>query len=1552
MGTGALTDTLRETLAVFDASGEPRTTPEVAECLDLGRRSTYARLERLVDHGRLETKKVGANARVWWRPPSEGVAGEADAPSVRSATSAEVSAAAHGSVAESIVADVIDDVGVGVFVLDEAFEVAWINRAVERYFGLDRERAVGSDKRRLVEEHVTSVVEDGEAFADRVLGTYDDNTYAERFECHVTAGDEREERWLEHRSKPIETGEFAGGRVELYYDVSERKRTEQARRRDAERFGSLVDAVEEYAIFTLDTEGYVRSWNPGVERIKGYDVSEILGEHFSVFYTDGERDAGVPAENLSAARAEGSVEDEGWRVRADGSRFWANVTITAIRDEAGELEGYAKVTRDMTERREHEEELRRERDFTRRLVETVPVGVLAVEPDGTIDTANRRAVDLLALERGADGTYALGDAVLTDAEGEALAQGERSFVQAIGTGESVRNRHLRLETSSGGTRWLSINVEPMTDEGGDVERLLLTIEDVSQLVEQAERLERQRDDLESELDEVLGRVTDAFYAVDDEWRFTHANEHAVELLGADNEGLVGKDIWETFGWAAESRLREEYERAMETQEPTSFEFFYPDPLDAWFEIHAYPGESGLSVYFRDITERKERQLELERYATIVDAVGEPVYEVDTAGRLVFVNEAFVEYSGYEESELLGRHVSVGMDEEAIGRVERRIAELLAEGGEGTIAVEYEVRTRAGDRIPVENRISLLTDEDGRIRGSAGMLWDISERKRAENALRESEERLRLALEAADLGAWELDLRTGESPVRSPRHDRIFGYEEPIEDWSVDRFLEHVHPDDREDVERRFEGAFETGKWTFGCRIVRADGERRWIEAQGEFEFDDEGDPVRAIGVVQDVTERTERERELERKERRFRTLVENFPNGAVALVDHDLRYTTFGGTPEGDTDVTREELEGGHLPDVLPEEIADVVIPGYEAALDGRPSTFVDTVGEMVYRFHFLPVRDEDGDVFAAVGMSQDTTELVERERELGDRIAQGEVVTDLGTRALEDPDLEAVMAEAVELVAETLDTDYCKALDLDPDAEELLLREGVGWNEGIVGEATVSAVEDDSQAAHTLGTERPVIVEDLTTESRFSGPDLLRSHDVRSGISTIIGPADDPWGILGTHDTERREFSEHDATFVQAVANVLAAAVERHHQERELLSQHEQLAVLNSITEVVLGITDSVIDRTTREEIEQAVCDALAAADTYEFAWLAEVDSTTDTLRPRASAGTRGYADRVTISMDPDDPRSEGPGATAIRERETQVVRDVFSDPAFEPWREAAAEFGFTSVASIPVVHEGTVYGVLGVYSDRPEAFDTAERNVISRLGEIVGHAIAAVERKRALMSDELVELELRITDVLSALGATVEMPGEVTLDYTIPVDDDEFLVYGTATPEAIDTMTGLVGTIPHWEAITVRSRGDPTRFELRMTDPPLLSVVADAGGYIDAAVIADGDYRVTVHLPPSADVRRVLDAVEAAYPETEMLSRRQITRSGDDPHLVQRRLVGELTDRQRAALDTAYHAGYFDWPRETDGAEVAESLGVAPTTFHQHLRKAERKVLESLYS
>jgi len=120
---------------------------------------------------------------------------------------------------------------------------------------------------------------------------------------------------------------------------------------DAHRLELLIDAVSDYALYMLDQDGVVASWNSGAERIKGYKSSEIIGEHFSRFFTAKDQASRIPDKILAEARAVGRYEAEGWRVRKDGSQFWANAIVTPVRDEQQNLIGFAKITRDITERR-------------------------------------------------------------------------------------------------------------------------------------------------------------------------------------------------------------------------------------------------------------------------------------------------------------------------------------------------------------------------------------------------------------------------------------------------------------------------------------------------------------------------------------------------------------------------------------------------------------------------------------------------------------------------------------------------------------------------------------------------------------------------------------------------------------------------------------------------------------------------------------------------------------------------------------------------------------------------------------------------------------------------------------------------------------------------------------------------------------------------------------------------------------------------------------------------------------------------------------------------
>jgi PAS domain S-box-containing protein len=172
-------------------------------------------------------------------------------------------------------------------------------------------------------------------------------------------------------------------------DLTERRNQEVRLRENEERFRLLVTGVKDYAIFMLDPTGHVQTWNAGAEHIKGYAADEIIGSHFSRFYPPDTIQRGLPEAELRGAMMQGRFEDEGWRVRKDGSRFWANVIITAVRNPAGQLIGFSKITRNLTERRRHEDELRQSEERFRLLVDGVTeYAIMMLDEDGFVTSWN------------------------------------------------------------------------------------------------------------------------------------------------------------------------------------------------------------------------------------------------------------------------------------------------------------------------------------------------------------------------------------------------------------------------------------------------------------------------------------------------------------------------------------------------------------------------------------------------------------------------------------------------------------------------------------------------------------------------------------------------------------------------------------------------------------------------------------------------------------------------------------------------------------------------------------------------------------------------------------------------------------------------------------------------------------------------------------------------------------------------------------------------------------------------------------------------------------
>ncbi|MGZ8311249.1 MAG: PAS domain S-box protein, partial [Allosphingosinicella sp.] len=231
-----------------------------------------------------------------------------------------------------------------------------------------------------------------------------------------------------------------------------------------QRFELLVNSVTDYALYMLDREGYVVTWNPGAQRFKGYEASEIIGQHFSRFFTDEDRADGLPARALQTAAETGKFESEGWRVRKDDTRFWASVVIDPIRDKSGELVGFAKITRDITERKAAERTLFESEQRFRLLVQNVrDYAIYMLAPDGRITNWNAGAAAI----KGYSAAEIVGQNFARFYTPEDRERGvpQHALATALREGK-YENEAWRVRKD--GTRfWASVVIDPIYDDDGE-----------------------------------------------------------------------------------------------------------------------------------------------------------------------------------------------------------------------------------------------------------------------------------------------------------------------------------------------------------------------------------------------------------------------------------------------------------------------------------------------------------------------------------------------------------------------------------------------------------------------------------------------------------------------------------------------------------------------------------------------------------------------------------------------------------------------------------------------------------------------------------------------------------------------------------------------------------------------------------------------------------------------------------------------------------------------------------------------------------------------------
>jgi PAS domain S-box-containing protein len=554
-------------------------------------------------------------------------------------------------------------------------------------------------------------------------------------------------------------------------DITERKRVDRELKESEENVRLMVSEVKDYAIIMLDPNGVITSWNEGAERIKGYSADEIIGKHSSIFYSKEDIKTGRSDTLLKEAVRIGRAEDEGWRIRKDGSQFVANVIITAIRDEKGKLKGYSKVTRDITNRKQAEESLKKLGKFNEMILDSAGEGIYGLDLNGTTTFANPAAASMIGWELD-DLTGKSQHDILhhSHADGTHYKRKECPIYAAFKDGKVhhvADEVFWRKDGSSFPVEYIST---PIRNEQDVLTGAVVTFKDITKrkqaeeqikkysehLVDMVEERTAQLSDSEERYRTLFNNTADVVYMYDrsnqgNMGKILDVNSVAINLYGYSKEELLERTPFEF----ADPELKRDYSkqrREFDEIGNTIFESMHitKDGRKIAVEVSAnalvYKGlAAGISVV-RDITRRKEMEAALqeseERYRTLFDNTNDAVYvmERDTAtnkGYLTNVNQVFMDRYGYTKNEFTKMSPLSLVAPEAQAQFIGQIRDELFEKG----AISYETVhiSKGGKRMPVEINARRFSYKDSRI--SISVARDISERKAIEKERIEIVEKL-------------------------------------------------------------------------------------------------------------------------------------------------------------------------------------------------------------------------------------------------------------------------------------------------------------------------------------------------------------------------------------------------------------------------------------------------------------------------------------------------------------------------------------------------------------------------------------------------------------------------------------------------------------------------------------------------------------------------------------------------------------------------------------------------------------------------------------------
>ena len=943
---------------------------------------------------------------------------------------------------------------------------------------------------------------------------------------------------------------------------------------------------------------------------------------------------------------------------------------------------------------------------------------------------------------------------------------------------------------------------------------------------------------------------------------------------------------------------------------------------------------------RDISDRKERDEELRRERDLIEHVLETspvgIGVITPDGDISRVNDRAEELLGLTMEELSSQTFDASQrrlyDSEGAQVSPKDLLSRVFDEREEVIDTEFDLERPDGDHVWASISIAPMTDDAGDVEKAAIIATDITDRKEREKALREERDVTEHILETSPVGVGVIT-PDGDISRVNDRAEELFGltdYELSTRTLDVSKRQlyaggQRVPPEDLlsrvfDDRERVLDTEF---------RLENPDGGQLWLSISIAPIEGHAGDVEKAVIIGKDITDRKEREETLREERDVIEHILETSPVGVgVITPDGDISRVNdqaeelLGLTIEEITnqtlDVTQRRFYGTGGQQVEPEDLLSRVFDDRERVLNSefrleRPD------GERVWTaLSIAPIEGPDGAVEKAVVIATDISDRKQREKRLRESEARLRQI-----------------AENINSAIWMADADLSEILYINPAYEEIT---------GRSRDSVYDTLMNHLDGVHPQDRRR---VESAMQEvTRTSPPvgDAIRFQEKYRVVQ--------PDGSVRWVNSFAFPLRDDDGDVYRFVG-VIDDITEVKEQQLELGRQRDELETLNQINSVIRRVNQGLVQAGDRGEIEREVCETLTDSNLYHCAWIGGIDTGVRDVTPKTGDGIDIESIDGPFDIDTVDAIS-----MAVESSDVQLVRDVDDLPGGlavdDETDDPEIGGGRSSAAVIPLRYKETVYNVLVAYSSRANAFSVREQAVLFELGKTIGLAINAVERKEALLTDTVVELEFGVRDSkVFFVNASDALEAEFELEGITSHSDGSYLQYFTVTgaePEEVLSLADDDRGIEHARVVTGGEEGEVgTLIEFVVGVPSLATALAEYGGTVHSGRFVDGSGTVVATFPQTIDVRSVVEAVQTTFDGVDLASKRERERSVYTAQEFRTALEEMLTERQRTALETAFYAGYFEWPRDSSGEDVADSLGVAPATFHQHARDGMQKLVET---